>query len=230
MKKILLFVLMGMLTWSATSQNIRFGLQAGVAVPLGDFAKDNTHPENGGFAQTGFDMKFVGERIFENNFVGGMNLGFSMFGVDQEALKSYINPINPDLVKTETQAFQNINLQLRGGYNWNIKDGAFFITPFVDAGFGVFNSAYYAFQVDGGETYLRNGNTGTALLISPGLDITYQINDFVGIKLYGNYQFADYRIEEEFRIIGDNPIVITNETKNYNYSSTCIGIGANVIL
>ncbi len=230
MKKIILFVLLGIGTHTIHAQKIRFALQAGVAIPLGDLAKDNIHPENGGFAKSGFDMKFVGERIFENNFVAGMNLGFSMFGIDQDALKSFINPGNPELVKAETQAFQNINLQFRGGYDWNINDGGFHVIPFVDAGFGIFYSAYYAIQVDGGKTYLRSGNSGAALLISPGLDITFQVNDFVGIKIYGNYQFADYRVEEEFKELGGTPTIIYNETKNYKYNSACIGIGANVIL
>lgn len=230
MKRYLLVLIIGVLGVQAQAQNIRFSLQAGAAVPLGDFAQDDVHPENGGFAQTGFDMKFVGERIFENNFVAGMNLGFSMFGIDQDALKSFINPNNPELVWAETQAFQNINLQLRGGYNWKIANDNVHLTPVVDAGFGVFNSAYYAIQDDGGDTYLRSGNTGFAFLLSPGLDITFMVNDFVGIKVYGTYQFANYQVEEEFKILGNSTFPIYNQTQEYKYTSMCFGLGANVTL
>ena len=212
------------------AQEVRFSLQFGTAIPLGSFAEDKSCPENGGFAKTGFDMKFVAERVFENHFVTGVNVGFSMFGIDQDALKKYINPTNPELVRTETQAFQNINLQFRGGYDWNVKETNFHVTPFVDAGLGIFNSAYYAISNDGGDTYLRTGSTGLGFLISPGLDLTYMVNDFVGIKLYSNYQFAQYKVDEEFRVVSGTPDVIDQQTKKYNYSSVCLGLGANVTL
>jgi hypothetical protein len=211
-------------------QNLRFGMELGAAVPLADFAKSDTHPENGGFAVTGFDMKFVGERIFENHFVTGVTVGFSMFGIDKSALKSFINPSSPDLVSLETNAFQNINLQFRGGYDWNVGESNLHVIPNLAVGLGIFNSAYYAIQVAGGETYLRNGNTGLAILVTPGLDLVYMVNDFVGIKVYGNYQFANYSVDEQFKVLGGNPDIIYQSTVDYKYSSANFGIGANVTL
>ena len=230
MKRFLFITILAGFSLGAQAQNLRFSLQAGAAVPLGAFAQDDVHPENGGFAQTGFDMRFVGERIFSNNFVAGMNLGFSMFGIDQEALKEFINPDNPELVRAETQAFQNINLQFRGGYNWKVANDNIQIVPFMDAGFGVFNSAYYAIQDDGGDTFLRSGNTGFAFLLSPGLDVAFMVNDFVAIKMYGTYQFANYRVDEEYTVLGNITYPIYNHTQEYKYSSICFGVGANVTL
>ncbi len=230
MIRFLFMAILGVVSLGSHAQNIRFSLQAGAAVPLGEFAKDDVHPENGGFAQTGFDMKFLGERIFENNFVAGMNIGFSMFGIDKDALKKFINPDNPELVRAETQAFQNINLQFRGGYNWKVTNENLHLKPFIDAGFGVFNSAYYAIQDNGGDTYLKSGNTGFSLLLSPGLDVTLMVNDFVGITIYGTYQFANYKVEEEYTVSGNPTNPIYNQTQEYKYSSMCFGLGANVTL
>ncbi|MFT4754581.1 MAG: hypothetical protein ACI85Q_002140 [Salibacteraceae bacterium] len=212
------------------SQNVRFALQLGGAVPLGDLARNDSDPENGGFAKTGFNMSFVGERVLKNHFVTGINLGYSMFGIDQDALRTFINPSNPELVKVETQAFQNFNVQFRVGYDLNFDSGNFHITPSVDLGLGVFSSAYYAIQNNGGDTHLRSGNSAVSVLITPGVDVSYMINPFMGIKLYGSYQVANYAVDEEFQIVGGNPGQNMEERKNYKYNSLCLGIGLNVML
>lgn len=218
------------ITTVANSQTVRFGMQIGAAVPLGDFAKDDSNPQNGGFAKTGFDLKFVGERIFNSHMIVGVNLGYNMFGIDEEALKTFINPSNPEKVYTESQAFQNYNLQARIGYNWSLMNDKLMLIPVLDAGLGIFNSAYYAFQDDGGTTYLRKGNSAMALLVTPGLDILYMVNDNVGLKLYGNYQFANYKVDEQFTTIDSGIDNITNCTKSYKYNSLCFGLGATISL
>lgn len=230
MKRLIVLVFFIGFISNSYSQSVRFGLQLGAAVPLGDLAKDDLHPENGGFAKTGFDMKFIGERILENNVIFGVNLGYNMFGVDEDALKSFINPSNPEKVVTETQAFQNFNIQARAGYNWALMENKFLVTPVLDAGIGIFSSAYYAFQNDGGDTYVRTGSSGMALLVTPGLDVTYMVNDFVGIKIYGNYQFANYQVDEEFKLLGSGSDIISQNTQSYKYNSICFGIGANISL
>lgn len=230
MKRLIVSLFLVSAVFSIQSQTLRFGMQFGAAVPLGDFAKDDSNPQNAGFAQTGFDLKFIGERIMDNNLITGVNLGYNIFSIDEEALKTFVNPISPEKVITETQAFQNFNLQFRIGYNWDIAQEKIKVTPVLDAGLGIFSSAYYAFQSDGGDTYLRTGNTGLGILLTPGLDIVFMVNDFVGIKIYGNYQFAKYKVDEEFKILGSTTGVISQSTQTYKYNSLCFGIGANVSL
>ncbi|MGB0390930.1 MAG: transporter [Salibacteraceae bacterium] len=230
MKRIFTVVFALVCVLLAQGQTVRFSMQLGASVPLGDFAKNDSDPQNGGFATTGFDLKFIGERVLSSNLVLGVNLGYNMFGVDEDALKKFINPTNPENVRTESQAFQNYNLQGRVGYDWNINEGALHVTPVLDAGLGIFNSAYYLFQDDGGTTYVRKGNSAMALLVTPGLDIMYMVNDFVGIKIYGNYQFANYKVDEQFSTIDSSTDVITYCTKQYKYNSLCVGIGATVTL
>lgn len=230
MKKVLLLAIFSSMIIGLNAQTVRFGMQVGAAVPLGDFAQDDQHPENGGFARTGFDIKFIGERIMTSNLVVGVNLGYNMFGVDEDALKKFIDPDNPESVRTESQAFQNFNLQGRIGYNWKIDEGLLQVIPVVDAGIGIFNSAYYLYQDDNGTTYLRNGNSALALLITPGLDVIIKVNESVGLKAYGNYQFANYRVDEEYKILGSGSDQVIYQTENYKYSSLCFGLGATISL
>ena len=226
-KKIQLVFLFTLLSIGVMAQGIRFSFQGGVAIPTGEFANNVTHPENGGFATNGFDIKLIGERIYKNKFMVGVNLGFTLYGVDKEAIKQIINPSNPTAVHVEAQSFQNINLQARGGYYFSFMDEKMSLIPFVDVGLGVFNSAYYAISHPNGSILVREGNAAVALLITPGLEYTVAINDIVSIKMYGNYQFSDYSVDEIFRVIDVNtpqPIPV-NKTVNYKYASASVGLG-----
>ena len=214
------------------SQGIRFSILGGMAIPTGEFGKNATHPENGGFATNGFDIKLIGERIYKNNFIVGVNLGFTLFGLDNDGIKQVINPSDPAAVNLETQPFQNINLQARGGYFFKFMQEKMSIVPFLDVGIGVFNSAYYAIYRPDGSIAIRDGNSALAFLITPGLEYSVAVNDIVNITLYGNYQFANYSVDESIRIIDANnpqpePI---NKTINYQYSSASIGLGVSFTL
>ena len=167
-------------------QNIRFSFQLGVAIPQADFANSENHPDNGGFAQTGFDMKLVGERVYENNFVVGVNLGCSVFGVDKDAIKDFFDATNPENILVETQSFQNISLQARFGYDFELLEKRMHVTPYIDAGLGVFNSAYYFVKDANEDTFLRSGNTGLSFLVTPGLDVMYGIYEFKGLCKLSN--------------------------------------------
>jgi len=205
-------------------QEVRFSFQAGAAIPVGDIAQNTKNPDKGGFATTGFDIRMVIERMYKNNFVVGVSLGYSVFGVDKDAIRMVIDPNNPENVLVESQPFQNINLQARGGYNLALVEGKLNVTPFVDLGLGIFNSAYYVIQKDGLK-YLRDGNSGVAFLITPGLDLSFAVNDFVAIKVFGNYQFANYKVDEKYTLLGLPNPEVTLETVSYNYSSVSTGVG-----
>ena len=231
-KKIKLLVFFSILSVTVMSQGIRFSFQGGLAIPTGEFAKNVTHPENGGFATNGFDIKLIGERIYKNKFIVGVNLGFTLFGVDKEAIQMVINPSDPSTVHVESQSFQNINLQARGGYYFSFMDEKMSLIPFVDVGMGVFNSAYYAISKPNGTILVREGNAAVALLITPGLEYSVAINEIVSIKLFGNYQFADYSVDEHFRLIDvntPNPLQI-DKTVNYKYTNASVGLGLAFVL
>lgn len=226
-KKIHLIFLFTLLSIGVMAQGIRFSFQGGIAIPTGEFATSITHPENGGFATNGFDIKFIGERIYKNKFMVGVNLGFTLYGMDKDAIKQVINPSNPDAVHVEAQSFQNINLQARGGYYFSFMEEKMTLIPFIDMGLGVFNSAYYAISQPDGSILVREGNSSAALLLTPGLEYLVAINDIVSIKMYGNYQFANYSVEESFRLIDTNnpQPVPSQETVNYKYTSASLGLG-----
>ena len=209
-------------------QEVRFSFQLGAAIPVGDFALNQSHPDSNGFASTGVDIRFVGERVLENNFVMGVNLGYSMFTMDNEAIKKVINPSNPENVIVETQSFQNISLQARVGYNINLIKDRLGAVPFVDAGLGVFNSAYYAITDGSGNYAVREGNAAMALLVSPGLDIWIPINDFMNLKVYCSYHFANYNVDETFRFTGSNTVE-KNATIHYKYNSISTGLGLTMV-
>ena len=209
-------------------QEVRFSFQLGTAIPVGDFAISETLPDSGGFAQPGFDIRFVGERKFKNNIIIGVNLGYSVFGLDKDGIKKVINPSNPEDVLVETQSFQNINLQARVGYNIDVIEDKLGVVPFLDAGLGVFNSAYYAITDGQGNFFLREGNSGVAFLLSPGVDIWFPINDFMNLKIYGSYQFAEYVVDEKYTHKGVTTI-IENSTVNYKYSSISAGLGISLV-
>lgn len=216
--------------WSTVyGQGVRFSFQVGAAIPLGDFAVQNTHPDSGGFAKTGFDIRFVAERKLENNLIFGVNLGYSVFGMDKDGIKKFINPTNPEQVTVETQSFQNINLQVRAGFNMDIVKDKMGVVPYVDAGLGIFNSAYYGITDENGNYFLREGNSGGALLFSPGIDIWFSINEFMNLKIYGSYQFANYKVDEKYTL-QTNSTVIKNKTANYEYNSISTGIGLTFVL
>ncbi len=212
------------------SQNIRFSFQLGAAIPQAGFAKSENHPDNGGFAQTGFDMKLVGERVHQNHMVIGVNLGYSLFGVDKDAIKRFFDASNPENIKVETQSFQHINLQGRFGYDFVFFDERMHVTPFVDAGLGVFNSAYYLVNVPSGDSYLRAGNTGLSFLVTPGLDVMFSLNDFLSLKIYANYQIADYTVEESLTTSINNVPTSINREVAYNYRNLSTGLGLTIIL
>ncbi len=207
-----------------TGQEVRFSFQMGAAIPVGEFSLNSVTPDSGGFASTGFDIRFVYERVFKNNLIVGANLGYSVFGLNKDAMKESLSPNDPEAISLETQSFQNINLQARLGYNLRIIKDKILITPFIDGGLGVFNSAYYAIEDDQGNTYVRNGNTGVSFLISSGLDVVIPVNDFVNFKLYVSYQFANYTVNEEFTENGMVSIIDYNDIQ-YKYRSIYTGIG-----
>ena len=228
MKNVVIVALMLFLSGSMMGQGARFSLQMGAAIPIGDIAQNTSHPKKGGFTTTGLDIGFVVERIFKNNFVSGVSIGYAVFGVDEDAIKRIINPTNPNAVLVESQPVQNINIQARGGYNLALMEDKLNITPFIDAGIGVFNSAYYIIQVPNGLRYLRDGNSGVALLVAPGMDISYAVNDFWSIKIFGDYQFANYKVDEKYTLLGNADPIVKLETVNYNYSCVSTGIGATL--
>lgn len=208
-------------------QTLRFSLQMGAAVPVGEFAKSDYHPEDGGFAQTGIDIRFVGENVRENNWLLGVNFGYSIFGLDKEAVKKIIYPADPSKIQVETQSFQHLNLQVRGGYNFDLNDDQIDIVPFVDAGLGVFNSAYYLIQDPYGNQYARTGDTGLGFLISPGVDVLVKVNSFVSVKVYGTYQFANYTVTDEFLSVNPpTPKKLSSRDVEYEYRNVSMGLGA----
>lgn len=210
---------------SMMAQELRFTFQMGAAIPLGEFALNESCPDSGGFASAGINIQLLGERIYKNNFVVGMNMGYSVFGMDQEGIKNAINPSNPSSVFVETQSFQNLNLQARGGYNVQIIEDHLSVTPYIDAGLGVFNSAYYAIQDENGRGLYREGGSAMAFLFTPGIDILVNVNEFVSFKAFGSYQFASYSVDEKF-IISDQEISTYYNTVNYKYNSLSVGLGA----
>jgi hypothetical protein len=229
LKRVILFIF---LIWNiqGIGQTLRFSLQMGAAIPVGDFSKSNYHPENGGFAKTGIDIRFVGEKVREDNWLMGVNIGYSIFGVDEDAIRKLIYPINPDLITVETQSFQNVNIQLRGGYNFSLLEEKLDVTPFVDAGVGVFNSAYYAIQDSFGNRYVRAGDTGFGFLISPGIDVMIKVNSFVSVKLYSTYQFTNYTVSDKFLVL--NPPIAEQSTSkdvDYAYRNVSCGLGVSFI-
>lgn len=212
------------------TQGVRFTAQLGVASPIGDFSNNEGDPKNGGFATTGFDMKLVGERFFESNWVSGINLGYSLFPVDVDAIKRSVNPTNPESVGVESQSFQNINLQFRGGYNFSFLENKLAVVPFVDAGLGVFNSAYYLVSQNNTNIFLRSGNTGLGFLVSPGINLVIAMNDMIGISVYSSYQFASYDVKEQFKSLGTSTGINWTETISYPYRSMNYGLGVSLTL
>lgn len=225
MKKYFLLLILIVTIAGGYSQGIRFSVQLGAGTPLGDFAQNNQNPKYGGYAKTGWDIKFVGEIIHESNWITGINLGYTLLPVDKEAIKSYINSTNPESVSLDAQPYQNVNLQFRGGYNFSFMENKLNVSPFIDAGIGVFNSAYYLVSQAGGDSFLRSGNPAVGLLVSPGLDLTIAVNDIVGVSLYSSYQFANYNVDEQFSAVNTANTVIYNETISYSYHCINYGIG-----
>lgn len=209
-------------------QTMRFSLQMGAAIPVGEFAKSDYHPDNGGFAQTGIDMHFVGENVREDNWLIGVNIGYSIFSLDKEAVKKLVYPNDPSLVQLETQSHQHVNLQFRLGYNFDLNDDQIEIVPFVDAGAGLFNSAYYLLQIPNRDRYARTGDTGLSFLISPGVDVLIKVNSFVSMKAYGTYQFANYSLTDEFVLVNSsgNNTKLKSTDVEYGYRNVALGLGA----
>ena len=213
-------------------QEVRFSFQMGAAIPVWDFALKSATPDSGGYASTGFDVRFVGEREFENNIVAGFNLGYSVYGLDKEGMENALDPCNCKDLNIQTQSFQNLNLQGRIGYSIEIIKDKFGVVPFVDAGLGVFNSAYYVVQYPNGDEFVRSGNTAVNFLLSPGLDIWIPLNNFMNLKLYGSYQFAKYNVDETFTATYTDPgstNEVSKNTVNYEYNSINTGLGITLV-
>ena len=226
-KRIQLVFLFSILSLGVMAQGIRFSIQGGMAIPMGEFSEKLTHPENGGFAKNGFDIKIIGERIYKSRFIVGVNLGYTLFGLDKDAIKEAINPSDPNAVHLEVQPFQNVNLQARGGYYYSFMEDKMSVVPFVDLGLGIFNSAYYSITMPDGSILLREGSSGLGFLVTTGLEYSVAVNEYVNVKLFGNYQFTDYSVDENLRVIDINnpqPRSIS-KTINYPYSSASVGLG-----
>jgi hypothetical protein len=204
-------------------QGARFSLQMGAAVPVGKFNLNEATPDSGGFAQTGFNIHVVLERFNEKGLVVGASLGYSVFGMDKEAIREYLNPQNPNDINVETQSFQNFTLLGRIGYQILLFKGKLNVVPGLEAGLGVFNSAYYLIDDGAGNEYLRSGNTDINFLWAPGLEFWIPLNSFTNIKLYSLYQFATYTVEESFSVNGVSSL--KNTPVEYDYSSVMIGLG-----
>lgn len=221
------FLIVGLcffLTSMGFAQELRFGFNIGAAIPVGGFALTEATPDSGGFAQPGFDLQLSGDRVAENGLILGINLGYSFYGMDHQAIKESIAPNNPELVNVETQSFQNLTLLARIGYNWDVVEERLAIVPYLNAGLGVFNSAYYGIQDLNGNFAYRAGNASAGFLLSPGLEALIQVNPNVAVKAYGTYQFATYNVDETFTFNGNQSFILKNRIQ-YDFSSVNAGIG-----
>lgn len=224
MKINLLLILMVFFAGSGTlGQGARFSLQMGAAIPVGKFNLSEATPDSGGFAQTGFNIHVVAERFNEKGLVLGTSLGYSVFGMDKTAIRESINAQNPDIVNVETQSFQNFTLLGRIGYQILLFEGKLNVVPGLEAGLGVFNSAYYLIDDGSGNEYLRSGNSDINFIWAPGLEFWIPLNSFTNLKFYSQYQFTTYTVEESFSVNGI--ISLKNTPVEYDYSSMMIGLG-----
>ena len=142
LKIVLFFVLVGIGLFSF-AQGVRVSMQMGVAIPAGKFEMSAVNPDSAGFARTGFNINVVAERFSENGLVVGSSLGYSVFGMDKDAIRQAVSPQQPENITVETQSYQNFTLLGRIGYEFRLFEGKFQVVPLLETGLGIFNSAYY---------------------------------------------------------------------------------------
>ena len=87
-------LLFGILAFQAITtvkaQTISFGAEVGVSAPTISLT-DNTAPYNA-HVTPGFNIRLVGLRYFKNNFYVGGLVGYSVYGMDEDAIRNYLNP------------------------------------------------------------------------------------------------------------------------------------------
>lgn len=230
MKIFFLSVLILSMFVSGIGQEVRLSVQSGISIPKGDFSKNKIKPENGGFATSGIDFNLTGEKIYENNFIFGANIGFNTFEINKSLLDQSIKTSSVDEIASAYGGFQNINIQMRLGYNWGLMAEKINISVHGDVGLGIFDWAHFVGKDIIGYGFVYSGSSSTSLLITPGLNVSYALTDFLNISLYGDYLFTNYSVDVNY-VLSGNDLNISNTTRNrYVYRSLNFGIGLNFII
>jgi hypothetical protein len=160
-------------------------------------------------------------------------VGYAVYGMDQEAVKRFLNPPNADLLTIDVESYQNINIMARGGYKFTLKEESIFVNPFVGLGVGAFNSASYLVKyTDSNEPYqiYKKGGNVAALATNVGCNAQFAVNEIIFLGAYADYYLGDFTIDEQAGAIGtidDNyPFPIENVT----YQLRNFNVGASVTL
>lgn len=216
------------------AQTISFGAEVGVSAPTISLT-DNTAPYNLTHVTPGFNIRLVGLRYFNNNFYVGGLVGYSLYGMDEDAIRNYLNPPQVNLLSLSVENYQNINIMARGGYKWSFKEDGIFVSPYVGVGVSAFNSAsYLAKYNDPNEPYqiYKKGGSKTAFAVDFGLNAEFAVNEVIYLGAYVDYYLADFTLNEEAGAIGrlDNNYPFPLEEVTYKLRNLNGGLSIRLIL
>lgn len=218
----------------AQAQTISFGAEVGVSAPVISFT-NNDQPSNLTHVEPGFNIRLVGLRYFESNWFAGALVGYSVYGMDKDAVTNYLNPPKVNLLSLEVESYQNINIMARGGYKFSFKEDDIFVSPYASLGIGAFNSAsYLAKYNDANQPYqiYRKGGNVAALTMAIGVNAQFAINEIIYLGVYADYYLGDFTINEETGVIGslDNNYSFPSEDVEYQLRNFNGGLSITLIL
>ncbi len=194
-----IFVTLG---FSQKFSGSRIGFFTGLSTPVGAFSeKDNPLDESKGYATTGLDAGAFGDLFLTKHLSLGIRGGYTIYEVSESDMLLRLQEERGDNISLRTTPYQNLNLSGVLGYTAYLVQDKLDINPYFSIGLSVFKTSDRRYtQLDslGLQTwdYHLSSEIDPGLQIIPGLAVNYALMSFLDLRLYGEYAYANHRLEE----------------------------------
>lgn len=213
MKKILLFsflLVFSSISLAQSFEGYRFSAWFAAAIPMQQLAAQEAILDGSkGFAEAGFETGISAEFFISKHWSMGMRGGYAVYPIDIDRYAKQIQVPPQGSYALSTTPYQNMHITGLIGYTIASKNEKFEFNPYISSGVGLFKTSKKEFSVlnqneDVIFSFKNDEEISSSLLITPGVSFNFALLPFVYMRLFGEYNMADYRITENHFIFRQN--------------------------
>jgi hypothetical protein len=214
----------------------RMGFFAGLSTPVGAFSdSDNPLDESKGYATVGLDAGAFGDLFLTKHLSLGIRGGYTIYEVNESDMLLYLQEQRGESITLRTTPYQNLNLSGVLGYTAYLVEDKLDVNPYVAVGLSVFKTSdrrFTAIDSVGFQTwdYQLSSEIDPGLQLIPGLAVNYALMSFLDLRIYGEYAYANHRLEETSvtSTPGENTRLIKTRAVDYYLRAFSIGGGLSL--
>lgn len=191
-------------------EGYRFSAWFAAAIPTQQFAAQEPILDGSkGFAEPGFETGISAEFFVSKHWSLGMRGGYAIYPIDVNRYGKQIQVPPQGSYTLSTTPYQNMHVTGLIGYTIASKNEKVEFNPYISSGVGLFKTSKKDFRVlDQNEdlvlSFRNDEEISSGLLITPGVSFNIALLPFVYMRLFGEYNMADYRITENHFIFRQN--------------------------